>query len=379
MANIEHKFFKIYQLESKTLSWWKTRREKLDMEPPYQRKGRRWSVTDKQYLIDSILNGFDLPKFYFADFTWGKSNLNTQDKTYSVIDGKQRLEAIFDFFDNEIPLATDFKLLGDPDVMVGGKTFSELRAEFPNVAEYFENFNPVVMGVVTDEVGFVEELFVRLNRSKPLTGAEIRNAMSGAIPELLRAIANHQFFKSNLRVASLRGQHLNLAAKILLFEASGGPTHTKKNHLDNFSLEHAKSTPETLMHTLAQVVSTLDLMAEVFKYKDPLLGSEGPIPVYYWLVRNAESEKVREVRDFLEYFLQGLAYSKEDYDGEFIFDEVMFSSDMETYERMLRSVNDKRSNEIRYSILDSWFRLWPNEKAWEGTHHGEGTESSEVG
>jgi len=35
-------------------------------------------VTDKQYLIDSILNGFDVPKIYVADFTWGDSPLHSQ-------------------------------------------------------------------------------------------------------------------------------------------------------------------------------------------------------------------------------------------------------------------------------------------------------------
>ena len=63
------KTFKITRFEARTLSWWKTRRSKIDMEPPYQRRGRLWSDTDKAYLIDSILNGYDVPKVYMADFT----------------------------------------------------------------------------------------------------------------------------------------------------------------------------------------------------------------------------------------------------------------------------------------------------------------------
>jgi uncharacterized protein with ParB-like and HNH nuclease domain len=60
------------------------------MDPPYQRRGRLWSLTDKAYLIDSILNGYDIPKFYVADFTWGKSALNRRKLPYAIIDGKQR-------------------------------------------------------------------------------------------------------------------------------------------------------------------------------------------------------------------------------------------------------------------------------------------------
>ena len=72
---IQKKTFKIGPLENKTLSWWRTRREKIDMDPPYQRRGRLWSASDKAYLIDSILNGYDIPKIYIADFTWRDSPL----------------------------------------------------------------------------------------------------------------------------------------------------------------------------------------------------------------------------------------------------------------------------------------------------------------
>jgi len=69
------------------------------MEPPYQRRGRLWSNTDKACLIDSILNWYDVPKLYVADFTWGDSQLNSEQLPYAIIDGKQRLEAIFEVFE----------------------------------------------------------------------------------------------------------------------------------------------------------------------------------------------------------------------------------------------------------------------------------------
>src|ERR1700722_8575376 len=94
--------FKITGSELKTLTWRKGRRAKIDMEPPYQRRGRLWSDADKAYLVDSILNGFDLPKLYVADFTWMDSKLNEKQLPYAIIDGKQRFEAIFDFFDGAI-------------------------------------------------------------------------------------------------------------------------------------------------------------------------------------------------------------------------------------------------------------------------------------
>src|SRR4051794_37446650 len=98
MAETSKKNFKVGQMEAHTLTWWRNRVAKIDMDPPYQRRGRLWSDADKAYLIDSILNGFDVPKVYIADFTWGDSPLNAEKLPYAIIDGKQRLEAVFDFF-----------------------------------------------------------------------------------------------------------------------------------------------------------------------------------------------------------------------------------------------------------------------------------------
>ena len=60
---------------SKPLIWWYNRRSSIDMNPPYQRRGRLWSASDKAYLVDSISNGFDVPKLYMADFQLGESPL----------------------------------------------------------------------------------------------------------------------------------------------------------------------------------------------------------------------------------------------------------------------------------------------------------------
>src|SRR5207249_3787695 len=97
--NMKRPQLKVTPFEAKTLSWWRARRTKIDMEPAYQRRGRLWSIADKAYLVDSILNGFDIPKLYIADFTYTDTVLNKKKLPYAIIDGKQRFEAIFDFFD----------------------------------------------------------------------------------------------------------------------------------------------------------------------------------------------------------------------------------------------------------------------------------------
>lgn len=348
----DHNLFKIHKIEQKTLVWWRTRRDKIDFDPSYQRKGRRWSTSDKQYLIDSILNGFDVPKFYFADFTYTTSKLNEKKTSYAVIDGKQRLEAIFDFFDDEFGLSPSFSLLSDPKLALGGKKYSELKQEYPEVAEEFDNFNPDVVGVISDDKQFIEELFVRLNRSKPLSGAELRNAVSSPISEMIRRIGEHPFFSSTIRFNTNKGQNLNAAAKLLMFEVSG-PQETKKGNLDKLFKQVEKSPAAEAAAPL--VFETLELMSETFQFKDPLLQSEGHIPVYYWLTRNAREEEIPYIRDFLEEFQEIVRTGTSKVKPKA---NIITAEQIADYRLASRSVNDRSSHEVRYETLRTAFNKW---------------------
>jgi len=64
-----------------------------DMDPVYQRD-YVWDLPDKVALIDSIFNNIDIGKFLFNQLSWDKKY------TYEIIDGKQRMRAILDFFED---------------------------------------------------------------------------------------------------------------------------------------------------------------------------------------------------------------------------------------------------------------------------------------
>src|SRR5947209_4084389 len=106
--------FEVRELPARTLIWWYDQRDRIDFNPVYQRKGGIWNVKDKAFLIDSIINEYDIPKVYVADFTYGQSSLKQSNTDYSVIDGKQRFEAIFDFIDGKFSLDSSFEYAKDP-------------------------------------------------------------------------------------------------------------------------------------------------------------------------------------------------------------------------------------------------------------------------
>lgn len=322
------------------------------MDPPYQRRGRLWSTTDKAYLVDSIINGFDVPKLYVADFTYSDSVLNKKKLPYAIIDGKQRFEAIFDFFDGKITLNRNFVLLDNPALKIGGLGYRDLAQNHAEVAEIFENYNLAVMSVITESEDLINDLFVRLNRSKPLTGAEIRNAMLGPAPEIIRQMAKHEFFLQMISFSVQRGQDLNAAAKLLLFEFNDKPQETKKVSLDAF-VEAAAKDKSRLELAARRAYELLDTMTQIFLPRDWLLGSAGVLPVYYWFIRVLQEKDYPAVRDFLVQFEAERKKNREKAAGAT--NLAGLDRQLLEYDQFNRSTNDVTSHVERIAILRGRF------------------------
>jgi hypothetical protein len=345
--------FKVSSFDPKTLSWWRTRKSKIDMDPPYQRRGHLWSATDKAYLIDSIINGFDVPKVYIADFTYLDTPLNRKRLPYAIIDGKQRFEALFDFFDGNITLNEDFVYLENPSLKLGGLGYRDLTQNHADIAELFDTYNLSVMSVITNSEALINELFIRLNRSKPLTGAEIRNAMAGRAPEVTRQMAKHQFFTDYVAFQVQRGQDLNAAMKLLLFEFAGKPQDTKKVTLDAF-VKSAEKQRSKLEVAARRAYAALDDLTNIFLPRDRLLASSGLLPVYYWFIHGLRPSDYPSVRDFLNGFERDRKENRrkaEDGASRKEIDALLLE-----YDQLNRNTNDITSHVRRIEILQSKFK-----------------------
>lgn len=83
----------------------------VDFTPDYQRD-YVWTLEDKVKLIDSIFNNVTIGLFVFADLPY-----KDDDKQYEVIDGKQRLTALVDFFEDRFQYnGVYFSELSDGDI-----------------------------------------------------------------------------------------------------------------------------------------------------------------------------------------------------------------------------------------------------------------------
>ena len=348
--------FQILKLEPKPLRWWISQGAQIDMEPPYQREGRLWSRGDKAFLIDSILNGYDIPKIYMADFTVGVASLNRKGLPYAIIDGKQRLEAMLDFFSGGIVLDDEFLFQQNPKLKLAGLGYSDLTKNHPVVADIFNNFPLSVVHVVTDEQEKISELFVRLNRSKPLTGAEVRNAMTGPVTEIIRLLIRHDLFKTSIKFTTTRAQDKNAATKVLLFEYNGKPVETKRSKLDNFVKVTKKNPKEKLELASRRVLDTLDRMSEIFLPGDPLLRSAGVFPVYYWFVRENDSKHDQHIREFVNFFEKTRKENREKASNAVTASAA--DNELLTFDRLNRSTDDEKSHVERHRILAKRFTAY---------------------
>jgi hypothetical protein len=313
------------------------------MEPEYQRQGGVWSEEDESFLIDSIINDYDIPKLYLADFTSIATKLNEDKKRYAVIDGKQRLEALFRFFNNEYPLATNTTWVDNPKTQISGLFYSDLQASHADLASKIAEFPLPIMHVITDEVERINQLFVRLNKGSSLTGAEKRNAMLGPVPKVIRRLSEHVFFKEYVRYKAKRGQNLNAAAKLLRFELARKPVDTKKIQLDEMVNSHETLKPKELERASDKVNRTLGAMCGVFHKKDPLLANQGSLAVYYLFAQRVGRDNVN-MRQFLVSFERELRATRR-------ISEDRRPNDLVLYDNAARSTNDGGSYDIRLKTL----------------------------
>ncbi len=69
----------------------------IDLNPDYQR-GNVWNETQKVALVDSIFKNIDIGKFTIIKRKWGDDpNVPQTPFMYEMLDGKQRLTALFEF------------------------------------------------------------------------------------------------------------------------------------------------------------------------------------------------------------------------------------------------------------------------------------------
>jgi hypothetical protein len=214
--------------------------------------------------------------------------------------GRQRLETIWSFMDDGFPLDYDFEYLADETVNAGGMTYSKLASAYPRLKIRFDSFILPIICLETEDLDLIEDMFSRLNEAVPLNAAEKRNAIGGPMAQCIRDVADHMFFKSKVRFSNKRYQHREVAARLLFIEFSMKVNNrlldTKKPYLDDMVREFKTGAASDLPKLRTKTTKTLNLLNAVFVDEDPLLRSQGFIPIFYLTIQAAD--RARKLKNF---------------------------------------------------------------------------------
>lgn len=155
----------------------------------YQRK-LVWSVEEKQRLVDSIMLALPLPLFLVAEVS------SSPDSPLELIDGMQRLNAIFSFIEQEYDFQGryfDLDTLADTKAL---KDAGHLTQKTPTLdrseSVAFANYSLALSVFRADSQGSIDEVFRRINSGgRRLSRQELRQAGTiSSLADLVRRIAS---------------------------------------------------------------------------------------------------------------------------------------------------------------------------------------------
>ena len=302
------------------------RRDRYDI-PDWQREPV-WDQRKKQELIDSILRGWKLPKFYFV---------KTSEDEYEVVDGQQRLQAVYEFFSNELPLSTSSA------AEFGGVYYKDLPQRSSDAFDDFEiEFDEI--DDATEEA--LKQFFQRLQAGLPLTSSEKLNAVHSKLRDFCRRTAQHSLFRDKVSIPNTRYAHFDVVAKAAAVEIEGVGAGLRFEDLKEVFEAQNNFSPTSAV--AKRIKAALDFLDRAFPERNNYLRSrtivQSLITLSCKLVATGRAAGVEEeLRRFLEEFSRELSRQVE-------LGQAATDSDFVIFQRSVNA-NVKSGAKTRHEIL----------------------------
>ncbi len=224
--------------------------------PSFQRE-KVWKLRMKQYLIDSIFRGFYIP----AILAFSKKQLLLGEH-YWVIDGQQRLSAIFEFMENKFP-TMNATHADEPHYkpIEPGKYYRDLSQENRDILNTYrlhfkilEDVDPTFLGV----------MFRRLQNQVRLTGAEKLFSYTSETTARAVTLLDHQFWREQYAGQTDRKNTFQSCLYIFMLELANGYANVTMPSLKDL----AAGTKDKQVNSddfAKKIVRRLDEIHQVFK------------------------------------------------------------------------------------------------------------------
>ena len=227
------------------------RRDRYEI-PDWQRQ-EVWTRSKKQSLIDSILRGWKLPKFYFL-------KTSQEPEQFEVVDGQQRLSSIFAFFSNHLPLSPPSA------AKFGAKYYEDLPDLLSDQFDDFEIEYDAIEDATDEEV---RDLFQRLQQGLPLSSSERLNSILSKLRDFSAKLAKHPFFLIKVTASDRRHGHLDIVAKAAAIEIDGIDVGLRFDDLRIVFESQANFSDQS--NIAKRLQATVDFLDRVFDDASPYL------------------------------------------------------------------------------------------------------------
>lgn len=183
--NVEYDLFSLQRLISKSI---------IKLDPDYQRR-HRWPIETSSRLIESLILNIPIPVVFISQDIDVDEEIGESTSRYTVIDGQQRLTAIYNFLNNDFALE-GLEALPELD----GMRYKDLP---PFLLRRLEERTIKCLRIdstVDEQVKF--DIFERLNTgSIKLEAQELRNATArGPFNLLIKELAKNKNFRELIQI-----------------------------------------------------------------------------------------------------------------------------------------------------------------------------------
>jgi hypothetical protein len=304
------------------------RRDRYEI-PEWQRD-EVWPEEKKQLLIDSVLRGWKLPKFYL-------NRTSETPEEFEVVDGQQRLMAIFEFFEGSLSLSSESART------FGGARYPDLPDD---TVDRFDDYE-IEYDVITDATEKeLKEFFQRLQGGLQLTASEKLNSVHSKLTDFVRSLAKHEFFKTKVWIGNSRKAHFDIVSKVAAVQIDGIDTGLRYEDLKTTFEANANFAPAS--NVGKRLRATFDYLNRVYKTKDPDLRNRSTIPSFATLAAKIVETRHQDgteqsLHRFFEHFSRELSRQVE-------LGQEATDVDYLEFQRTL-SANVKAGAKIRYQIL----------------------------
>lgn len=263
----------VMQPDKKTSQWIvdNYRENLLIVDNSFQRN-YVWQKKHQISLIETILLGYAVPEIYLWVIDTDPDNGKTK---YSIVDGQQRIGAVFDYIDGKFSLKSTY--LSEKDAVYTNKHFKDLSNDLKKKVWSY----PFTIRQLPQEISREEivKMFLRLNSTdKSLNPQELRNAeFNGEFLDNAKQIAQLDFWRK-YKIFSAnsirRMKDIEFISSLLIFLRKGIESETtqaainKMYDLFNDEYEEKAEDYDTVDRILNEITNIINYDPNTLKILD---------------------------------------------------------------------------------------------------------------